>query len=68
MKWLLLLALCSGFFLAGRSLGFSSGLDKYHDMCYTVGGVTIDDKGRAVECRPIGQLSEEEVKKFLTKL
>jgi hypothetical protein len=51
-----------GCYFWGLDNGKQKGLDSYHDLCYTVGGWAIDNKGRVVECRPLTTIPKEELK------
>ena len=51
----------------GYNRGIYAGIDKFHALCYDVGGYIFDDKGRVVECRPSGHASKEELEKYLKK-
>lgn len=46
-------------------VGIKRGIDSYHQMCYTIGGIVVDEQGHVVVCRGLGQMPEAEVKKFL---
>lgn len=54
-----------GFFY-GKQQGVKEGLDIYHETCYNIGGLTMDEAGRVVTCKGLGQIPEEERKKYLT--
>ena len=48
----------------GYVTGVSKGIDKYHQMCYNIGGWVIDSAGHVVRCDPSGQLPKDEIKKL----
>jgi len=45
-------------------MGVKSGIDAYHEMCYTIGGIAIDETGRAVVCKGLVQIPKEELDKL----
>lgn len=50
-----------GAYFLGKKQGIQEGIDMYHQMCYDIGGITVDSEGRAVLCAKIGQLSKKEL-------
>jgi hypothetical protein len=44
--------------------GLTEGINKYHGQCYNIGGVIIDSEGKAIGCKPLGQISQEELQRF----
>ena len=63
---ILAVALWVGSLLGAFKLGMDTGLDSYHEMCYTSGpGFVIDeDDGTAVLCGPMTKIPEEELNKY----
>lgn len=52
----------------GKEDGIAEGVDKYHNLCYNVGGYAVDqNNGTVVMCQPLTQLPEPELKNFLDK-
>lgn len=51
-------------FSAGTKVGAAAGLTAYHEMCLNYGGYVVDQTtGSVVECKGLGQISEDEMKK-----
>lgn len=49
----------------GQKAGIKEGVDMYHQMCYHISGITVDEVGRVVVCGPGGVLSKKELDKEL---
>jgi hypothetical protein len=47
-------------------MGQNKGISLYHGQCYNIGGIIIDEQGRAIGCKPIGLLNNP-TKKELDK-
>lgn len=47
----------------GVKQGITLGLTGYHSQCL-VGGIVIDEEGKAIKCAPLGQVPKEELEKF----
>lgn len=75
-KWIVIASVAVGFAIAagagrqwglldGKKQGVMEGLDLYHKYCYNTGGVVVNPQDfTVIMCSPLGQLPEEEVKKF----
>lgn len=50
---------------SGKEAGIKEGIDMYHQMCYTVGGITVDEHGNMVVCAKIGAMPKKELDKEL---
>jgi hypothetical protein len=46
------------------NIGLNEGIDKYHGQCFHIGGIIIDNDGRAIGCTPLGQISREEMQRY----
>ena len=50
------------------NLGKKHGVDNYHQACYTVGGIVVDENaGTAIQCAPFGKVPKEELPNFFPK-
>ena len=61
----LLLTAWAGTAWQSYTMGLYEGIDKYHGQCFNIGGIIIDNDGRAVGCKPLGQISREEMQRYL---
>ena len=59
---LIVLGACVGAYKQGKK----EGVQNYHDICYTIGGFIVDDKGTVVQCTPMGTIPKEELKGFIS--
>ena len=54
----MIIGLCSSMFYLGRK----DGIDKYHKMCYDIGGIVVDKKTKTVVvCQKAGVIQEHEL-------
>jgi len=60
-----------GAWFGGLEYGKRKGVDMYHQQCYTIGGIIMDESnGTVVKCAPLGSVPKEEIeryKRYLTR-
>lgn len=62
---LTLVAVGVGAWFGGVSYGAHKGVDMYHQQCYTIGGIIIDESnGTVVKCGPLGNIPKQELPKY----
>lgn len=51
-----------GLFFWGYYVGRSNGIDKYHKMCFDIGGIVVDKSNKTiVVCQKAGVIQEHEL-------
>ena len=43
--------------------GVQEGLDKFHNLCYNVGGYVINEQRQVIVCKPLSTIPKEEYDK-----
>ncbi len=53
--------------ILAKMAGEEQGIDKFHKMCYDVGGLHIAKDGTVIACNATGVIPKPELNKFLEK-
>ena len=55
----------AGAWFAGTEYGKRKGVDMYHQQCYNIGGIIIDEEhGTVVKCAPLTSIPREEIERY----
>ena len=57
-----------GLYQYATKKGFEQGIRAYHQQCFDVGGIAMDEHGQAVVCGPLSKVPKEEEQSWKNKV